>query len=330
MTISRANPNGWKFGDTLTSVQANIIDTNTTYGLDKRSGQSDTLGSNIVVTGNMSIATGASWNISNPSSVYISSGTLVTGAQINGDSTQNDPLRFGYQQVPITSTLQTLTSLQSNTFVIQFTGNLTGDTTVLLPAISGYTKVIDNQTTGNNFAFTVSTPVVGSTGSILINPGKQVMVYCDGAKLNYAGTNAPNTVINLFNVHEISSPASVVSSTSGTVTGLAGVYGTTFTNVQIGDIFDITWRGAIYASSGTAIAYIDAATGNFQNGESGQLFETTLSTTATSVDAPSGIPGLFNTTITTTSTTAVGLFLVLGSNATILSPLSLTIKQIRP
>lgn len=51
MTINRANPPGWGVGDKLTSAQENQVDINTTYALDKRSGQTDTLESIVSCVG---------------------------------------------------------------------------------------------------------------------------------------------------------------------------------------------------------------------------------------------------------------------------------------
>lgn len=51
MTISRINPPGWGIGDKFTSAQANGLDNNTTYALDKRSGYTDTLQSVVTASG---------------------------------------------------------------------------------------------------------------------------------------------------------------------------------------------------------------------------------------------------------------------------------------
>src|SRR5688572_24244452 len=51
MTISRAKPAGWGVGDKLTSSEANTIDINTTKALDKSSGATDTLESNVACSG---------------------------------------------------------------------------------------------------------------------------------------------------------------------------------------------------------------------------------------------------------------------------------------
>jgi hypothetical protein len=49
MTISRVKPSNWQINEKLTSTQINALDTNVTYALDKRSGQSDTLQSDVTV-----------------------------------------------------------------------------------------------------------------------------------------------------------------------------------------------------------------------------------------------------------------------------------------
>lgn len=51
MTISRVNASGWGVGNKLTSSQANGLDLNGTYSLDKRSGQTDTLASVVSASG---------------------------------------------------------------------------------------------------------------------------------------------------------------------------------------------------------------------------------------------------------------------------------------
>lgn len=51
MTISRVNGATWGVGDNLTSTQANGLDLNTTYALDKRAAQTDTLASVVSLSG---------------------------------------------------------------------------------------------------------------------------------------------------------------------------------------------------------------------------------------------------------------------------------------
>ena len=51
MSISRVKPGTWSLGEKLSSAQANQLDINTTYALDRRSGQTDVCASNVTYTG---------------------------------------------------------------------------------------------------------------------------------------------------------------------------------------------------------------------------------------------------------------------------------------
>lgn len=50
MSISRVKPANWGIGDKLTSAEQNQLDTNVTYAVDKRAGQTDTLGSVVTLS----------------------------------------------------------------------------------------------------------------------------------------------------------------------------------------------------------------------------------------------------------------------------------------
>ncbi len=50
MTIARINPGNWAFGATLSAAEANGIDTNVTYALDRRTNKTDTLSSTVSIT----------------------------------------------------------------------------------------------------------------------------------------------------------------------------------------------------------------------------------------------------------------------------------------
>lgn len=73
MAISRVKPANWGIGEKLTSAQQNQLDTNVTYSLDKRAGQTDTLESVVTCSGAGRIigtlATGA-----NADTTYLASG----------------------------------------------------------------------------------------------------------------------------------------------------------------------------------------------------------------------------------------------------------------
>lgn len=53
MSIDRVKPENWAFAETLTSTQLNQLDTNAASALDKRSGQTDTLASDVTVSGDL-------------------------------------------------------------------------------------------------------------------------------------------------------------------------------------------------------------------------------------------------------------------------------------
>jgi len=79
----------------------------------------------------------------------------------------------------ITGGTITLTSAESASLTLHFTGALTAPAIAILPAIDGYAKCVRNDTTGN-FPLTVKTP----TGAGVIIPPKQNQwVICDGSNL---------------------------------------------------------------------------------------------------------------------------------------------------
>ena len=72
MSISRVNASGWSVGEKLTSAQQNSLDANTSYALDKRAGQTDTLSSDITV------ASGADLTFASGSTAVLQSGAFAT------------------------------------------------------------------------------------------------------------------------------------------------------------------------------------------------------------------------------------------------------------
>ncbi len=109
----------------------------------------------------------------------------------------------GYIAVPITSVAQVLTAAQAAAQVISYTGVLTANTTVAVPAaMKSFTAV--NNTSGN---FTLTQIAVGGTG-VAITQGKSQNFFCDGTNVNVAGTDvasvglmasvAPGTVGNVL------------------------------------------------------------------------------------------------------------------------------------
>jgi len=60
MSIVRANPAGWQVNSELTSTQANTLDLNCTYAVDKRAGYTDSVASTLTFTGAVTFNGGAS------------------------------------------------------------------------------------------------------------------------------------------------------------------------------------------------------------------------------------------------------------------------------
>lgn len=346
MTIQRVNPNGWIVGDEVTggpSGQMTQLDINASSGLDKRKGQTDTLSSSVNITGSMTFPNGSSLVIS-PTAVTIQPGTLKIGAQLQGDSNTNDPLRFGYQSIAATSGTQTLTANQYNTFAIRFTGVLTGNASIIFPSVSGYTKIIDNQTTGN-FTLNITTNSATNAG-ITISSGKQVIMYCDGTNLIQAGLTINNEIISIQSLAESSALTggtatfgTPISTTSGdtsyhtVVANLNSASGSTysfsFNNVNTGDIFDIFYRCDGYVTNGSDIMSISVAA-------NGTTLNETIMTSSSTTPAAGVFSSIFtNYTASSTATLTFNLQFktnnaTAGHNAWIAAPLAFSIKQIRP
>ena len=104
MSISRVNGPGWGIGDKLTSAQANGLDLNTTYAIDKRSGQTDTLESVVSCTG---------------------SGRVVPSFLTGADSDQTYALSAGISVINATA----ITAPRA--YTISTTGAMSGDRVVI-------------------------------------------------------------------------------------------------------------------------------------------------------------------------------------------------------
>lgn len=111
MSISRANGSGWGIGDTLTSAQANAIDTNTTYAVDKRSGQTDTIQSVVTCSG---------------------AGRIIPSYTAGADADTTYALSGGISIINAT----TLTA--NRIYTLSTTGASAGDTVTILNTSSSY------------------------------------------------------------------------------------------------------------------------------------------------------------------------------------------------
>jgi hypothetical protein len=125
--ISRVKPSTWAVNEKLTSAQINQIDTSLTYALDKRDGYSDTLGSDVTVTGG---------------SLTFSSGTSIT---TNSGSTA----LFG-GSVAVSSS-GTLTVSAGSTTNLASTNTITGNTTFSTGTltVNSATSLVGAVTAGN-------------------------------------------------------------------------------------------------------------------------------------------------------------------------------------
>jgi hypothetical protein len=97
--------------------------------------------------------------------------------QISNDGVQNLALGIsGATTIALTSTDVTLTATQAQCFVLIFTGTLTTNVHVIVPAESRV-FVADNRTSG---AFTV-TVKTASGGGVAVDQSARTLIYCDGA-----------------------------------------------------------------------------------------------------------------------------------------------------
>lgn len=85
MSISRVKSAGWSTNEKLTSAQMNAVDVNSTYALDKRSGQTDTLSSVITIAsgGQLSFASGSSITSASGSTFTFAGAASFAGTAVN-------------------------------------------------------------------------------------------------------------------------------------------------------------------------------------------------------------------------------------------------------
>lgn len=112
---------------------------------------------------------------------------------VTGNSSSTETLRFGFTSVAVTSSNVTLISSQYNTQAIEITGTLTGNRNVILPAVSGYSKLIINNGTDNQYRITVKTL---SGNGVVIPPGASQWIYCDGTNINSGSFKQRETPID--------------------------------------------------------------------------------------------------------------------------------------
>ena len=327
MAFTRVNPFGWFKSDTLSSAQSNQLDTNISNAIDKRTGQTDTISSTITVDGYFTFETGSVLNIQDPTAVTINDGELKIGATLVGSD--GYPLRFGLADVVINATNFIVSSADYIREILVLTGVLTGNTTVWLPQHAGYSKIIDNQCTGN-YTLTVK----AGTGSgiapyqagVWIPNGKSGLVYCSGPEMISGPIKITNEVIDIRFMGETGSNYGVDffhidnGSSALDVTG----YTFDFANVLYGDQFEITYTSGLRDAAATAYMQV-------HNSQSGYMKETMFEVTG--VQRTTTISTIYTATADVALltikligyTTAGG-----GNDGYVCTPLSFTVKQIRP
>jgi hypothetical protein len=114
---------------------------------------------------------------------------LALSVPFIGDSTANDPLRFGvFAYVALSSINVVLTNTEYRNFTIRFNGTATGVFTITLPSQAGYTKVLDFSNCDMTNAGTINlqaaaSPLVPLPG-LGTNVGPIVIVSWDGTTIH--------------------------------------------------------------------------------------------------------------------------------------------------
>jgi hypothetical protein len=119
----------------------------------------------------------------------------------------------GLQSIPVTRTAMVLTAAQAAAQIIVYTGALTGNTTVAVPA-AGKTFTVVNNTTG---AYTLTQIAVGGTG-IAVTQGKSQELICNGTNVAL-----PSTDLAVAGVM----PAVAPGTAGNILTSVAGVWAST-------------------------------------------------------------------------------------------------------
>ena len=136
--------------------------------------------------------------------------STVSG-NIIGSTNTNETLRFGFNIVDVSGgSNYTLNNSQYNSQMIELIGTITNNINVILPTVSGYSKLIKNNTTfsGNPYDITVKTL---SGNGVLIPNGSSEWVFCDGTNIESGTFQQRETSIDsnttfLYRCNEISSP----------------------------------------------------------------------------------------------------------------------------
>ena len=193
------------------------------------------------------------------SCVLVCSGTAFYTVGL-GKSTQ-----FNFTQLTkaVTTGTYTLTAGEASNVIQKYTGTLSGNVTIIVPATVQVYYIINDTVGGvSNYTVTIST---GSGGTATIDAGNQATLICDS--------------VNLFNANTVLAGTSNISLADGTVGAPSLKFASeTTTGVYRGAAgeFDIAILGVnrfILAATGLTIAGgVTGTTGTFTSGISGGTF----------------------------------------------------------
>lgn len=149
MSVPRVKSGSWGVGEKLTSSQMNQVDTNITYVLDKRSGQTDTLESVVSAAG---------------------AGRIVPTVEVGADADTTYTVADGIRVIRIPTTLTA-----NRTYALSDTGAIDGDTVHVFMETPNTRRVRINDAGGNAIAIlgapTVATSVDGYEASFVWKTG---------------------------------------------------------------------------------------------------------------------------------------------------------------
>lgn len=151
---------------------------------------------------------------------------------------QSATFAFDYTVIDISGTgVYTLTGTELNRVSYRFTGTLTGNRTVVVPAtVQQYW--VDNQTTGS---YTLDIDPAGGGTGFTVSQGERVILYCDGTDVLNAATQG------------ISVPLTVAEGGTSSTTAGGALINLGGTSVGIA-LFEATDQAAAWAALGVAPA----------------------------------------------------------------------------
>lgn len=278
MAFTRVKSTNWYKNDTLTYTQINQLDTNLSNSLDIRPSQLNESYSNVsLIDSDIKLYTSSSqsWNAA---AFDFSSGNLETDHILQGNTTH---LKFGWISEAVSTGSHTLSAAAQLARVVKLTGTRSASSTIVLPQVAGMEKIIINHIQPSSSTLniyitlhTAYTLAFGEPGIRIPIPrnnttgGKAIHVVCDGYRL-YEVNSVPihyvsSTITNEYKLASNSAYGTTLVSASNTSYASWATYSAPFTNLTVGDWFEITYNTTLTnsnSSGSTWIAiYLDSTT----------------------------------------------------------------------